>query len=69
MERPHSPIDVYSCPLQVFASPLAKALAKESGIDLSKVAATGPHRRVLAADVLQGEQSFFLVHASYANFP
>jgi pyruvate dehydrogenase E2 component (dihydrolipoamide acetyltransferase) len=36
---------------RVFASPLAKRLAKEAGIELSAVSGTGPHGRVVKADV------------------
>ncbi|HEY8577086.1 MAG TPA: pyruvate dehydrogenase complex dihydrolipoamide acetyltransferase [Devosia sp.] len=36
---------------RVFASPLAKRLAKEAGIDVSTVAGTGPKGRVIKADV------------------
>ncbi|NEW92597.1 pyruvate dehydrogenase complex dihydrolipoamide acetyltransferase [Rhodopseudomonas sp. BR0M22] len=36
---------------RVFASPLARRLAKDSGIDLSRVTGTGPHGRVIARDV------------------
>ena len=36
---------------RVFASPLAKRLAKEAGIDLSRVEGSGPHGRVIARDV------------------
>ena len=36
---------------RVFASPLAKRLAKESGIDLLRVQGSGPHGRVIARDV------------------
>ena len=36
---------------RVFASPLAKRLAKEAGIDLSAVSGSGPHGRVVKADV------------------
>lgn len=36
---------------RVFASPLARRLAKEAGVDLAKVAGTGPHGRVVMADV------------------
>lgn len=35
----------------VFASPLARTLAKEKGLDISQVPGTGPVGRVLAADV------------------
>lgn len=36
---------------RVFASPLAKRLAKEANIDLSRVAGSGPHGRVVARDI------------------
>lgn len=36
---------------RVVASPYAKTLAKETGVDLASVAGTGPNGRVIAADV------------------
>ena len=36
---------------RIFASPLAKRIAKESGIDLAAVQGTGPHGRVVEKDV------------------
>lgn len=36
---------------RVFASPLARRLAKEKGVDLAAVKGSGPHGRVVAADV------------------
>ncbi|MEX0589879.1 MAG: 2-oxo acid dehydrogenase subunit E2, partial [Xanthobacteraceae bacterium] len=36
---------------RIFASPLAKRLAKDSGIDLSRVQGSGPHGRVVARDI------------------
>jgi pyruvate dehydrogenase E2 component (dihydrolipoamide acetyltransferase) len=36
---------------RVFASPLAKRLAKDAGVDLSRVEGSGPHSRVIARDV------------------
>lgn len=36
---------------RVFASPLARRIAKDAGIDLSAVTGTGPHGRVVKADV------------------
>ena len=36
---------------RVFASPLAKRLAKDAGVDLSRVEGSGPHGRVIARDV------------------
>jgi pyruvate dehydrogenase E2 component (dihydrolipoamide acetyltransferase) len=36
---------------RVFSSPLARRLAKEAGIDISRIGGTGPHGRVVARDV------------------
>jgi pyruvate dehydrogenase E2 component (dihydrolipoamide acetyltransferase) len=36
---------------RVFSSPLARRLAKEAGIDIGRVQASGPHGRVIARDV------------------
>ncbi len=36
---------------RIFSSPLARRLAKEAGIDLSRVSGSGPHGRVIARDV------------------
>lgn len=36
---------------RVFSSPLARRLAKEAGLDLSAVSGSGPHGRVVKADV------------------
>jgi pyruvate dehydrogenase E2 component (dihydrolipoamide acetyltransferase) len=36
---------------RVFASPLAKRLAREAGIDLGAISGTGPHGRVVKSDV------------------
>lgn len=36
---------------RVFASPLAKRLAKDAGIELGRIAGSGPHGRIIAADV------------------
>jgi pyruvate dehydrogenase E2 component (dihydrolipoamide acetyltransferase) len=36
---------------RVFASPLAKRLAKDAGVDRSRVEGSGPHGRVIARDV------------------
>jgi pyruvate dehydrogenase E2 component (dihydrolipoamide acetyltransferase) len=38
---------------RVFASPLAKRIAKEAGIDLSAITGSGPHGRVVERDVRQ----------------
>jgi pyruvate dehydrogenase E2 component (dihydrolipoamide acetyltransferase) len=36
---------------RVFSSPLARRLAKESGIEIGRIQGTGPHGRVIARDV------------------
>ncbi|CAM8641571.1 AceF Pyruvate/2-oxoglutarate dehydrogenase complex, dihydrolipoamide acyltransferase (E2) component, and related enzymes [Paracoccaceae bacterium] len=36
---------------RVFASPLARRIAKEKGLDLRRVAGSGPHGRIVRADV------------------
>ncbi len=36
---------------RIFASPLAKRLAKEAGVDVMRVQGSGPHGRVIARDV------------------
>ena len=37
--------------IRVFASPLARRLAKEASIDLSRIQGSGPHGRVIARDI------------------
>ncbi len=39
---------------RVFASPLAKRIASNEGISLSSIVGTGPHGRIVKADVLAG---------------
>jgi len=36
---------------RIFSSPLARRLAKESGVDITRVQGSGPHGRVIARDV------------------
>lgn len=36
---------------RIFASPLARRLAKEAGLDLSAIAGSGPHGRIIERDV------------------
>ena len=40
---------------RVFASPLARRIAAEKGIDLTQVKGTGPHGRIVKADVESGK--------------
>jgi pyruvate dehydrogenase E2 component (dihydrolipoamide acetyltransferase) len=40
---------------RVFATPLAKRIAKESGIDLKSLTGSGPHGRIIKADVEQAQ--------------
>jgi pyruvate dehydrogenase E2 component (dihydrolipoamide acetyltransferase) len=39
----------------VFSSPLARRLAKDAGIDLARIAGSGPHGRVVARDVAKAK--------------
>ncbi|MGW9328814.1 pyruvate dehydrogenase complex dihydrolipoamide acetyltransferase [Bosea sp. NPDC055594] len=41
---------------RAFASPLARRLAKEAGIDLSKVQGSGPHGRIVEKDIEAAKQ-------------
>jgi pyruvate dehydrogenase E2 component (dihydrolipoamide acetyltransferase) len=40
---------------RIFASPLARRLAKEASIDIARIAGSGPHGRVIARDVEQAK--------------
>jgi pyruvate dehydrogenase E2 component (dihydrolipoamide acetyltransferase) len=42
---------------RVFASPLARRLAKEAGIDVAAIKGSGPHGRVIKADIEQAKAS------------
>ncbi len=46
-----APVAVKAEGARVFASPLARRLAAEKGLDLTKVAGSGPHGRIVKADV------------------
>jgi len=43
-------------PGRVFASPLARRLAKDAGIDIARVTGSGPHGRVIARDVAAAKE-------------
>eukprot|EP00292_Cryptomonas_paramecium_P003351 CAMPEP_0113700620 /NCGR_PEP_ID=MMETSP0038_2-20120614/24077_1 /TAXON_ID=2898 /ORGANISM="Cryptomonas paramecium" /LENGTH=580 /DNA_ID=CAMNT_0000624335 /DNA_START=263 /DNA_END=2005 /DNA_ORIENTATION=+ /assembly_acc=CAM_ASM_000170 len=53
----------------VAASPLAKRLAREAGVELSKVSATGPYGRVIAADVVHALNTGSVTAAPAAKAP
>jgi pyruvate dehydrogenase E2 component (dihydrolipoamide acetyltransferase) len=40
---------------RTFASPLARRLAKESGIEIARITGTGPHGRIIARDVAEAK--------------
>jgi pyruvate dehydrogenase E2 component (dihydrolipoamide acetyltransferase) len=50
-ERPVAPAAPVSGGARVFASPLARRIAKEKGLDLTAVKGSGPHGRIVRADV------------------
>ncbi|MDH8265499.1 E3 binding domain-containing protein, partial [Klebsiella pneumoniae] len=54
---------------RVFSSPLARRLAKEAGIDLSRVTGSGPHGRVVARDIDQAKSGKGLKPAASAGAP
>jgi pyruvate dehydrogenase E2 component (dihydrolipoyllysine-residue acetyltransferase) len=44
-------------PIEIQASPIAKRLAKENGIDLSQVKGSGPGGRIVEADIISRVQA------------
>jgi pyruvate dehydrogenase E2 component (dihydrolipoamide acetyltransferase) len=52
---------------RVFSSPLARRLAKEAGIDLSRVNGSGPHGRVVARDIDKAKSGQGLKPAAVAG--
>ncbi|MGD9837302.1 MAG: pyruvate dehydrogenase complex dihydrolipoamide acetyltransferase [Afipia sp.] len=54
---------------RIFSSPLARRLAKEAGIDLSRVTGTGPHGRVVARDIGEAKSGKGLKPAAAAGAP
>jgi len=53
---------------RVFASPLARRIAKEKGLDLTRVAGSGPHGRIVRADV-EGASPVAVAVATVAAAP
>jgi pyruvate dehydrogenase E2 component (dihydrolipoamide acetyltransferase) len=52
---------------RVFASPLAKRMAKDAGIDLARIRGSGPHGRIIARDVEAAKSGKGLTAASAAT--
>jgi pyruvate dehydrogenase E2 component (dihydrolipoamide acetyltransferase) len=57
---PEPPLEDYTFPSpdgedRIVASPLAKKIAKEKGIDLSTVKGSGPHGRIVVEDLAMGQ--------------
>ncbi len=49
---PPATVPVAQAGARVFASPLARRIAADKGLDLGQIAGTGPHGRIVKADVL-----------------
>ena len=54
---------------RIFSSPLARRLAKEAGIDLSRVTGSGPHGRVVTRDIDEAKSGKGLKPAASAGAP
>jgi pyruvate dehydrogenase E2 component (dihydrolipoamide acetyltransferase) len=54
---------------RIFSSPLARRLAKESGIELARIAGSGPHGRVVARDVEEAKSGRGLKTPAPAGAP
>ncbi len=62
-----APAPAVSTEGRVFASPLARRLAKDAGIDLSGVKGTGPRGRIVKADIEKAKSSRATTHAPAAS--
>jgi pyruvate dehydrogenase E2 component (dihydrolipoamide acetyltransferase) len=51
---------------RIFASPLARRLAKEAGLDLQRIEGSGPHGRIIARDIAQARSGRGLKPAAAA---
>jgi pyruvate dehydrogenase E2 component (dihydrolipoamide acetyltransferase) len=49
---------------RIFSSPLARRMAKDAGIDLSRVSGSGPHGRIVARDIEQAKSGKGLAPAA-----
>ncbi len=49
---------------RIFASPLARRIAKESGVDLSALQGSGPHGRIVARDIAEAKKGGVAPRAS-----
>lgn len=72
---PEPPLEGYTAPHptapfqgRIPASPLARKLAREKGIELSTVKGSGPHGRIMSRDLETGQPAA-LVSFSHAEFP
>src|SRR5439155_3853223 len=54
---------------RIFASPLARRLAKEAGIDIARVQGSGPHGRVIARDIAAAKAGKGLAPAAAPGAP
>jgi pyruvate dehydrogenase E2 component (dihydrolipoyllysine-residue acetyltransferase) len=54
---------------RVFSSPLARRLAKEAGIEIGRIAGSGPHGRVIARDVAAAKEGKGLTAPAAAAAP
>jgi pyruvate dehydrogenase E2 component (dihydrolipoamide acetyltransferase) len=54
---------------RIFSSPLARRLAKEAGIDLTRIQGSGPHGRIVARDVAATKSGKGLVHPTAVERP
>ena len=53
----YAPAPTENAGARIFASPLARRLAKEAGVDLAALAGSGPHGRIVERDVKAARQS------------
>jgi pyruvate dehydrogenase E2 component (dihydrolipoamide acetyltransferase) len=54
---------------RVFSSPLARRLAKDAGVDIGRIAGSGPHGRVIARDVAAAKEGKGLKAPTAAAVP